>query len=388
MSGPAGGGWNDLLPTPTEDSMKVLVLWARPGATNLGVQALAEGTRALALRAFPNADVRCHGTGAPDVEGNDGPVNLLRHTHVLARALRSDREFKGWVRSFDLILDTRAGDSFADIYGLDGLAKMTLMSELAHAWGVPVVLTPQTVGPFVSRRARLLARRTLRNAGLIMTRDRQSSEVVRDLGFKTDVVASDVAFALDGVDAATQSRDVLLNVSGLLWSPNPHVDNERYRAAVVELFGTLKDAGREVSLLGHVVHEHERPGDNDSFAMSELSRVLGGAPEIIRPNGLLDVRRTIASATAVVGSRMHACLNAISLGVPAVPLGYSDKFSPLMADLGLADITVDLRRSARVSTDVMTVLERPNLAEATAVAGQVARQRLDIAVEALRRFAN
>jgi polysaccharide pyruvyl transferase WcaK-like protein len=133
-----------------------------------------------------------------------------------------------------------------------------------------------------------------------------------------------------------------------------------------------------------VVHEDELPGDNDSFAMAEVSRVLPSSPEIIRPTGLLDVRRTIASSKVVIGSRMHACLNAISLGVPAVPLAYSDKFSPLMADLGLTDVTVDLRRSDHVAADAMKVMERPDLLDATSRAGRLARGRLDVAVAALR----
>ncbi len=47
--------------------MRVLVLWAMPHQANLGVQALAHGTAALVRRAFPDAEVAFHGTGAPGV---------------------------------------------------------------------------------------------------------------------------------------------------------------------------------------------------------------------------------------------------------------------------------------------------------------------------------
>ena len=52
---------------------------------------------------------------------------------------------------FDLVVDTRAGDSFASIYGLDRHAAMSASAEYAHRCGVPVVLGPQTIGPFESR---------------------------------------------------------------------------------------------------------------------------------------------------------------------------------------------------------------------------------------------
>jgi polysaccharide pyruvyl transferase WcaK-like protein len=31
---------------------------------------------------------------------------------------------------------------------------------------------------------------------------------------------------------------------------------------------------------------------------------------------------------------MHACLNSLSVGTPAIPLAYSRKFAPLLADVG------------------------------------------------------
>ena len=47
----------------------------------------------------------------------------------------------------------------------------------------------------------------------------------------------------------------------------------------------------------------------------------------------------------MIGSRMHACLNALSVGTPAIPLAYSRKFAPLLGDLGWAHV-VDLRTQA------------------------------------------
>jgi len=364
--------------------MKVLVLWARTGVTNLGVQALADGARALALRAFPNADVRTHGTGGPDLAGNDGPVNLMRHRRVIKEAMTPRSSLRRWLSTFDLVLDTRAGDSFTDIYGLEQLAKMSLVGEVAHQLGVPVVLAPQTHGPFRSSRSKALARRSLRTATLVMTRDTRSAQVARDLGVEPDVIATDVAFALDVPTDVEKSRDVLLNVSGLLWSPNPHVDHNRYRQSMLELIEDLARAERRVSLLGHVVHQDESAGDNDTHAMSEVSRRLGDSLEVIKPRDLADARRYIASAEAVIGARMHACLNAISMGVPAVPLAYSDKFEPLMSDLGLADVTVDLRTSRGVASEALAVLGLADLTAATAGARALATDRLALAVDALR----
>ena len=90
-----------------------------------------------------------------------------------------------------------------------------------------MVLGPQTIGPFSSRRARLLARRSMSTARLVMARDTVSAGHARRLGHVVDVSTTDVVFALPA-PARTFERDVLLNVSGLLWQPSPHLDHSAY----------------------------------------------------------------------------------------------------------------------------------------------------------------
>jgi polysaccharide pyruvyl transferase WcaK-like protein len=246
---------------------------------------------------------------------------------------------RAWVRGFDLVVDTRSGDSFADIYGLDRLVAMSALGEFVNRCGVPLVLGPQTVGPFTSRRARALARRSLRTAGIVMTRDSASADHVQELGGRVDVRTTDVVFALP-VPERSAERDVLLNVSGLLWNGSPHVDPTSYRAAVRALHRGLIERDRRVTLLAHVL-DTSSP-DNDVPAVQALANEVGGDVEVVVPASLTEVRSVVASAQLVLGSRMHACLNALSVGTPAIPLSYSRKFAPLLADLGWT-AEVDLR---------------------------------------------
>jgi polysaccharide pyruvyl transferase WcaK-like protein len=246
---------------------------------------------------------------------------------------------RAWVRGFDLVIDTRSGDSFADIYGLDRLVAMSALGEFVHRCGVPLVLGPQTVGPFAGRRARALARRSLRTADAVMTRDSVSADHVQELGARVDVRTTDVVFALP-VPERSGERDVLLNVSGLLWNGSPHVDPSAYRAVVRALHQGLLERDRRVSLLAHVL-DSSSP-DNDVPAVRALADEMGGDVEVVVPGSLSEVRSAVASAQLVLGSRMHACLNALSVGTPAIPLSYSRKFAPLLGDLGWT-AQVDLR---------------------------------------------
>ncbi len=313
--------------------MRILILWADEVSPNLGVRALGSGTASLVRRVWPEAEITFQNYGHRAREVPSGRLSSL-----VKERLTGTLGMQRWLGTHDLVIDTRSGDSFTDAYGLRRLAVMSAVGEFASQAGVPVVLGPQTIGPFSTRRGRMLARRALRRSALTMVRDRESAQRCTRLGFPAGVVTTDVVFALPPV-VAPRTRDILLGISGLLWRQNPHVDSAHYRGIVTELYQRLVAAGRRVSLLAHVLDSPV--ADNDVPALTEFARMTAPDAELIVPAGLDDVRSIVASADIVIASRMHACLNALSVGTPAIPLAYSRKFEPLLRDLGW-DRTVDL----------------------------------------------
>ncbi|WP_299447261.1 polysaccharide pyruvyl transferase family protein [uncultured Phycicoccus sp.] len=369
--------------------MRVLVVWARADQPNLGVRALAAGAAIIAREAFPNADVRTHGSGAGAGAdpANDGPMNI-GHLPPLAReVVQPRRGLREWLTSFDVVVDTRAGDSFSDIYGVRRLVKMSALPELAHRWGVPVFMAPQTIGPFRTVRGRVLARRSLATAAAVCARDPESATAAARLGRPVDAVSTDVVFALPAPHVA-RTRDVVLNVSGLLWDEtNPHVDAVQYREQSLTLVRALLDRGRRVTLLPHVLGARGAVGDNDWAAVEGMLPALGAdAVEVAEPASLDDVRQIVGSAAVVVGSRMHACLNALAMGTPVVPMAYSRKFGPLLEPLGVTT-TVDLRTTRDSAAAVLAQLDREDLEDEARTARARADALLVRSVEVLRSVA-
>lgn len=354
--------------------MRVLVLWADDHSSNLGVRALARGTAALVERAHPGSDVVHLHYGS---KTSPTPVGDWRR---LLRSRLDPREpLMDWFGGFDLAVDTRAGDSFSDIYGQRRLANLSLLAELVVEAGTPLVLGPQTIGPFTSRRGRALGRWSMRRAARVMARDSVSAAYADGLGRPVDVLTTDVVFALPR-PVVERERDVVLNVSGLLWAPNPHVDHQHYRDTVLKLCGGLVESGRRITLLAHVLDSPV--ADNDVPAVRELGTLLENAPvDVVVPASLDEVREVTASAQLVIGSRMHACLNALSTGTPAIPLAYSRKFEPLLRDLGWRH-TVDLRRAGDPVGDTLALTGRDLSQEVDDVVGR-AGELLEPAVDAL-----
>ncbi|WP_424466756.1 polysaccharide pyruvyl transferase family protein [Pseudoclavibacter helvolus] len=358
--------------------LRVLLLRADPTSPNLGVRVLAEGMTALSRRAW-GADTVVH---VQNYDGGDTGVSFNKAA-VVRDALRLGRGPIGATfRRYDVVADVGGGDSFTDIYGLRRLGLLLYTQAASQRAGVPTILAPQTIGPFTRWIPRTLAARSMKRMALVLARDNASEQEAAQLGRPADLSATDVVFALP-VPAVARTRDVVVNPSGLLWRDNHHVDASKYRDSVRGLVARLLADGRAVSLMPHVLDSAS--ADNDWPVVTELASEFPDAV-VERPTSIADVRDIAASANLLIGARMHACLNAISVGTPALPWAYSRKFAPLLGDIGW-DHVVDLRTEADPVSATYEILERvgdPSLKNEAGAVRARAEARLEEVVRALR----
>lgn len=355
---------------------RVLVLWADGESSNLGVRVLGDGAAALARRAWGN-------DSTVDFQSFEfGPLGTqLSGKIVLRGLLTGSRALSRRMSMYDAVIDTGAGDSFTDIYGLKRLAIMVYTRHVAKRAGVPVVLGPQTIGPFKSFLGRAAAKRTLRDARTVMARDSTSATFAAELGRDVDCLATDVVFSLPTPPEPSEATsDVVLNVSGLLWSTDSHGSSAAYQELTRQIIQGCLAANRRVTLMAHVI---DNPSvDNDLQAIQPLVAEFGDAVEVFIPKELSEVRSFISASNIVIGARMHACLNALSLGKPAIPLAYSRKFAPLLADIGWP-YTIELNSDSAIADKVLALISNDRLpAEAKQVRDN-ASSRLDNAASHL-----
>lgn len=289
----------------------------------------------------------------PYVRGPDVEV-----VEITGRDLVNPRAYLARIRRADLVIDIGAGDSFADIYGTRRMRRLLLMKYLVHAARRPLVVAPQTVGPFTRASSRQLVRRSLEMSRLVATRDRLSTDCVRELGVRrAPLEASDVALRLPyeapPPRAGSAPVRVGINVSGLLMNGG-YTRNNMFglRADYPALMRTLVDrfraegaSGRapcEIHLVSHVISQHNSVED-DYHACLDLARAYGEAGDVVvapRFETPSEAKSYIAGMDFFMGARMHACIAAFSSGVPVVPMAYSRKFAGLFGTLGY-ERTVD-----------------------------------------------
>jgi len=391
---------DDLRSESSAKRVRACVLGATFDTPNMGVGALAAGTAKCILHRWPNAEIflldygKEPNTSKVKVAGREVEIPLVnmrfskkpyQRNHILwlmmlailaklmpsrtmrARIIRSNP----WLRRVDdadLVLAMSGGDSFSDIYGLQRLAYVSLPQILVLLLGKDLVVLPQTLGPFKSRVAKIVASFILGRAAIVYSRDQKGlQETVAELSLKSKQdrfrFNYDVGFALDPVQPA--KLDVLglsperqsgmcrvgLNVSGLLWmggytGKNMFGLRADYRKMVYQLIDKLMvERQAEVLLIPHVFGEG---GESDSTACVKLfeelqSRYLCRLGVV---NGRYDqgeIKHVIGTCDFFVGSRMHACIAALSQCVPAVAIAYSDKFIGVLDTIGMKDAVADPR---------------------------------------------
>jgi polysaccharide pyruvyl transferase WcaK-like protein len=272
----------------------------------------------------------------------------------------------------DAVWDISGGDSFADLYGERHLKAMLAPKRLALACGVPLVLLPQTYGPYTRPASRRAVAAILRACRLAWARDEDSLAVLRELlgsDFDPERHRSgvDVAFGLESrppvrplpepiaawLAGRSGAPTIGLNVSGLLY--NDPDATRKYglgadyaRAMRLLLREFLGRTEARVLLVPHVLPPSGSL-ESDGVACLALRDSLGADERVrvaVLPTGLdaSETKHVVSRLDWFSGARMHACIGALSTGVPTGGVAYSVKMRGVFETCGQGSHVADLRR--------------------------------------------
>jgi polysaccharide pyruvyl transferase WcaK-like protein len=368
------------------------LLWHSLSSDNLGVGALTESQIAICRDAAERVGVQVRfvvfGTqGRLRYGPNDGSVRIGNRMSI-KQMLMGRSAFLTELDDCDLVLDIGEGDSFTDLYGIGRFIFLIVSKIAVLAKGIPLLLSPQTIGPFDHWYTRGLSTVVMRRCVRVFARDGLSGEYLRHCGVvgNTDEVV-DVAFRLPFTRAAQacQSRVAIgLNVSGLLFAGGYTGTNQfgltvDYPALVRDLLRHwTTNPDNEVWLIPHVVPDH-LPRDDDRVAIRQLAAEFPSArcaPEFKSPS---EAKSFISGMDFVTGARMHACIAAFSAGVPVVPLAYSRKFNGLFSSLGYQWVAdgKSLSNAEALAKTLQAFEERGRLAVDVQAGNRIATEKLD-----------
>ena len=300
-----------------------------------------------------------------------------------------------YITDSDVVCDVSGGDSFTDMYPDDRIEEHAGYKELVLECGRPLLLLPQTYGPFDESLER--ASRIVRRCQACFARDDRSFENLKSmLGSEFDADRHrngvDMAFGLDAREPEeTLQPDIRawigdttfplvgFNVSGLIGG-RPETGRDRYgfkadyRAVLVDFLSQLfANTEARVVLIPHVMTLDS--GESDRWASEWLVNALPGEySERIKISSVdfdqCEVKWLISKMDWFCGTRMHATIAALSSGVPTATISYSDKalgvfeccgqggqvFDPRVLDSNV--IVESLMESFRQRVEIQASLEK------------------------------
>ncbi len=272
----------------------------------------------------------------------------------------------------DAVLDISGGDSFADIYGSKRFNAITQTKKLVLNQNTPLILLPQTYGPFDTPRAHRIAGEIVRRCGMAWARDARSFETLKDLlGADLDPARHDtgvdVAFALPSRKPADlpkklvswiayeRSRPLIgINVSGLIY--NQGVEGSRqfgfkgdYRDIVHRILSRLlTETDANIVLIPHVLAAKGH-FESDPDACRSAAAALANNERLFvldQHYDAMEMKWVISQLDFFCGTRMHSTIAGLSSGKPTAAIAYSKKTLGVFETCGQGRHVVDPRHAS------------------------------------------
>jgi polysaccharide pyruvyl transferase WcaK-like protein len=381
---------------------KIMLLGATFKTNNMGVSALTVGAANSIWHTWPDVEITLLDYGKRpetyqlEIDGKKRTASLLnlrfsknpfQANHVallifialvarilperLRNSLIGSNGTLQEIDSGDLFFSIAGGDSFSDIYGIKRFFYVSLPQVLVVLMNKRLIQLPQTYGPYKSAYSRIVSRFILNRSERIMSRDRQGAEQIRHLIGKEKTsrkysTAYDLGFVLEPLGLPVSDprssltyerppgvRLVGMNVSGLLYRGGYTQDNMfglkiEYKDMIDKAITYLVEEKNCMVLLVPHVFGTGNNLESDISACEEVhERHASSYPgRIFMPKGEYNqntIKGVIGQCDLFIGARMHACIAAVSQGIPTLSIAYSGKFFGVMETVGCQSLVADAR---------------------------------------------
>lgn len=268
-------------------------------------------------------------------------------------------------RNVSCLMDA-SGFSYSDQLSLGNMEARGEYYSWHARRGTPVILLPQAFGPFRSQRSKSLVRRIVDSASLVYCRDEASYGHLTGACGISEKIRMGPDFTL-GLLSNTD-MDHAFDPSGKVGIiPNMRMfdkTDERVGQAYWNFLATALDelVRREVPV--HIIVQGE---SKDVDLAHRLRRsIVASEIEVSASSDPLETKRLVGRCRAVITSRFHGAINALSFGRPVLVTSWSHKYEQLMSAFGIpqfvADLGADEHQWRQDVSDLLNMAENNQLA--------------------------
>lgn len=239
----------------------------------------------------------------------------------------------------DVVLDA-AGFAYGDQWG--ALKVKHLGGELQRYKknGCKYIFLPQALGPFTRDNDVKVLKDSLPKAALICAREEDSYKNIRQIIGDADnlIQMPDFTNAVQGV-VPDYWKD---GDKKICFIPNSNMigvknKSESWKKNYINIMRLLMEQTQKLGLTP-VLLNHE--GDGDKEICQTLNNFFDGELELIEETDPLKVKGIIGASKAIVCSRFHGCVSALSQGIPNLGTSWSHKYEQLFSEYGVSDLLI------------------------------------------------
>ena len=309
-------------------------------------------------------------------------LDLNGATRFIPKFLRNVLRSRGVVFECDLdaIIDI-AGFAYSDQWGSEyayAIRHAVAEAKRLGQSGRHYIFMPQAFGPFSVPSTRDLIREKLPHASLVAARDPVSYANIKDITGEFDdlILRGDFTNTVDTSDLGNlQISNPQISKPYMMVVPNAHMLGEH--SSHTQWSDTYLDvllmAIEKASELDLSVVLLNFGGPMDKALIDELQSRWPSAHQALVASDL-EAKALVAGATLAIASRYHACICALSSGVPCLGTSWSHKYEALYEDYKAPQLLLD----PKISYEQIQLLITSCLGPDAAVQYQLAQRASEL----------
>lgn len=251
------------------------------------------------------------------------------------------------IKQVEYVAAINGGDGFSDIYNTTSFLNRLSDIDFAMKFNIPVIILPQTLGPFRESKNKIIANRILCYASQIFVRDNKYTSDLDAMGLKYEQTR-DLSYYMkpQPFDIEIKINAVGINISGLTYSNKFRTLSGQFSAypyLINKLITYFQQKNIPIYLIPHSYNYQKAEVANDDLEatrdvyskLHDKSNIILVDQDLISPQ----VKFIISRMKFFIGTRMHANFAAIYTGVPLFGLAYSYKFQGAFEANGIYNST-------------------------------------------------
>ncbi|WP_128543322.1 polysaccharide pyruvyl transferase family protein [Larkinella soli] len=244
-------------------------------------------------------------------------------------------------QEIDVVIDG-SGFAFGDLWGAQYSGER--LANHIESWkkeGKKVILLPQALGPFTNAPLKAKMKTIIANADLIFARDEISYKYIKSLNpdakniFQkpdfTNLVKGKVPDYFD-----PKVHEVAIIPNSKMLEKTSANEGEAYLNMLPAIVGLVRKLGHKPYFL---IHE----GKKDINIAQKANEMLEDKIQIVIEDDPIHVKGLIGASKAVITSRFHGLVSALSQAVPCLATGWSHKYEMLLNDYNFREALLDVK---------------------------------------------